>query len=160
MKKWMLAAAAAVVLSGCAHVPSYQSAVKAPPPASLVGYWQSVGPQRGLVSKEAIASLIINADGDTLDCRQWQRVIAKPGRVTQFSDDWVNINIASRMMPLTLKGGDLHYDKLVLQRVKQPTTECQDALAHLTDAPAVTPDQAASVGGKPHHKSTLRNSKF
>jgi hypothetical protein len=29
-----------------------------------------------MMSPDAIASLIVTKDGDTLDCRQWQRVIA------------------------------------------------------------------------------------
>ncbi|MCX8956303.1 lipoprotein YedD [Erwinia psidii] len=160
MKKWMLAAAVAVALSGCARIPNYQSAVKTPPPASLEGNWQTVGPQKGLVSKEAVASLIINASGDTLDCRQWQRVIAKPGKITQFSGDWVNVNNESRVMTLESEGATLYYDKLVMQKVNQPTAECQDALKHLGDRPVASPANAASTGGKSHHKSTLKNSKF
>lgn len=161
MKKWMLAAAAALVLSGCARIPNYQSAVKTPPPASMVGNWQTFGPQSGLINKEAVASLIINAAGDTLDCRQWQRVIAKQGKVTQFSGDWVNVNSEARVMTLDLQGTALHYDKLVLQRVNQPTPECQDALAHLSGASVAVPaEKASSSGGKSHHKSSLRNSKF
>ncbi|WP_158784445.1 lipoprotein YedD [Pantoea sp. BAV 3049] len=159
MKKWILAAAAtaSLALTGCAQIPNYQSVVKTPPPANLVGNWQTMGPQKGLVSKEAIASLIITAEGDTLDCRQWQRVIAKPGKVTQLSGDWVNVNNSARVMPLELEGGELHYDKLVLQRVHQPTAECQDALKHENDKPAAQPKQPST--GKSHHKSMLKNGK-
>lgn len=129
MKKWIVAAAAVVTLSGCAQLTDYASAVKTPPPAELVGNWQTFGPQKGLVSKEAKASLIITAEGDTLDCRQWQRVIAKPGKVTHLDGEWVNVNNAVRVMPLELEGSELHYDKLILQKVSQPTAECQKALA-------------------------------
>lgn len=129
MKKWIVAAAAVVTLSGCAQLTDYASAVKTPPPAELVGNWQTFGPQKGLVSKEAKASLIITAEGDTLDCRQWQRVIAKPGKVTHLDGEWVNVNNQVRVMPLELEGTELHYDKLILQKVSQPTAECQKALA-------------------------------
>lgn len=129
MKNWIIAGLAVTALSGCAQLEGYSSAVKTPPPASLVGNWQTMGAQKGLVSPEARASLIITAAGDTLDCRQWQRVIAKPGKTTLLDGDWVNINNQSRVMPLELEGSVLHYDKLTLSKVNQPTAECQKALA-------------------------------
>lgn len=156
MKKWILAGA--VALAGCAQIPNYQSAVKTPPPANLVGNWQTMGPQKGLVSKDAIASLIITAGGDTLDCRQWQRVIAKPGKVTQLSGEWVNVNNEVRVMPLTLEGNELHYDKLVLQRVHQPDAECQNALVHENDK-AVQTKKADTGKSKKHHKAMMKNEK-
>ncbi len=160
MKKWMITTLAAFTLAGCADIPNYQGAVKTPPPANLVGNWQSMGPQKGLVSKEAIASLIITAQGDTLDCRQWQRVIAKPGKITLFKGDWVNVNKDVRVMPLELEGTELHYDKLVLQRVNQPTAECQQALAHENDAVATaTKAKSAESGAKKHHKASFKNAK-
>ena len=39
------------------------------------------------MSPEAIASLVITKEGDTLDRRQWQRVIALPGKLTMLSGD-------------------------------------------------------------------------
>lgn len=160
MKKWMITTLAAITLAGCADIPDYQSAVKTPPPENLVGNWQTMGPQKGLVSKEAIASLIITPEGDTLDCRQWQRVIAKPGKVTQFSGDWVNVNNEVRVMPLELEGTELHYDKLTLQKVQQPTAECQQALDHENDAatPADKP-KASGTSSKKHHKASFKNAK-
>lgn len=146
MKNWMIMTFAAVTLAGCADIPNYQSAVKTPPPANLVGNWQSMGPQKGLVSKEAIASLMISAEGDTLDCRQWQRVIAKPGKVTLLRGDWVNVTNQVRVMPLELEGTQLHYDKLVLQKVQQPTAECQQALDKQRAAAAKTQDVAQKPG--------------
>lgn len=89
MKKWMLIAALA--LSGCAQINDYENAVQTPAPADLQGTWQTVGPQSSLISDKAIASVIINADGSTLDCRQWMRVIAKPGKLTRLSGDYVNV---------------------------------------------------------------------
>ena len=80
MKKWMMIAALA--LSGGAQINDYENAVPTPAPADLQGTWQTVGPQSSLLSDKAIASVIINADGSTLDCRQWMRVIAKPGKLT------------------------------------------------------------------------------
>lgn len=158
MRKWILTVAA-VALAGCAQIPDYQSAVKTPPPASLVGNWQTLGPQKGLVSKEATASLIITAEGDTLDCRQWQRVIAKPGKITQFSGNWVNVNNEVRVMPLALEGRELHYDKLVLQRVQQPTAECQEALQHVNDRVEAKKSEKTSGSGKSHHKVMMKNGK-
>ncbi|SUG70829.1 lipoprotein [Salmonella enterica subsp. enterica] len=52
------------------EVENYNDVVKTPAPAGLEGYWQSKGPQRKLVSPEAIASLVVTKEGDTLDCRQ------------------------------------------------------------------------------------------
>ncbi|ELO49633.1 lipoprotein, partial [Salmonella enterica subsp. enterica serovar Enteritidis str. 653049 13-19] len=49
---------ALLVLAGCAEVENYNDVVKTPAPAGLEGYWQSKGPQRKLVSPEAIASLV------------------------------------------------------------------------------------------------------
>lgn len=154
MKNWMIMTFAAVTLAGCADIPNYQSAVKTPPPANLAGNWQSMGPQKGLVSKEAIASLMITAEGDTLDCRQWQRVIAKPGKVTQLDGDWVNVTNQVRVMPLELEGTQLHYDKLVLQKVQQPTAECQQALDKQRAADAKAQEAATKPGSSSGDKSS------
>ena len=133
MKKWMLIAALA--LSGCAQINSYESAVKTPAPASLQGNWQTVGPQSDLVSDQAIASLIVKADGSTLDCRQWQRIIAKPGRLTLLNGDYVNVNRQLRVMPLVAENGELKYDGLTLCKVARPTVDCQRALDEVAKQP-------------------------
>ncbi|UCB30709.1 lipoprotein [Duffyella gerundensis] len=126
MKKWMLLSALA--LGGCAQITDYQQAVKTPAPANLQGNWQTFGPQSGLRSDKAIGSLIVSASGDTLDCRQWQRVIAKPGKLTQLNGDYVNVTRQLRVMPLEQEGSELHYDGLTLRKVERPTVECQQAL--------------------------------
>lgn len=128
MKKWIIATMGTMLLGGCAHLPNYSSAVKTPAPAELIGAWQTSGPQSGLVSDQAKASLIISAEGDTLDCRQWQRVLTKPGKLTRVDGQWVNVNNQQRVMPLELKGSELHYDRLILQRVVQPAVECRQRL--------------------------------
>jgi DNA-binding transcriptional regulator of glucitol operon len=133
MKKWMLLGALA--LAGCAQITQYQQAVKTPAPANLQGYWQTSGPQSGLINPQAIGSLIITAEGDTLDCRQWQRVIAKPGKLTLLNGQYVNVNKQMRVMPLELEGSELHYDKLTLKKVDQPTPECQQALEQVSQQP-------------------------
>lgn len=133
MKKWMLLGALA--LAGCAQITQYQQAVKTPAPANLQGYWQTSGPQRGLINPQAIGSLIITAEGDTLDCRQWQRVIAKPGKLTLLNGQYVNVNKQMRVMPLELEGSELHYDKLTLKKIDQPTLECQQALEQVSQQP-------------------------
>ena len=133
MKKWMLIAALA--LSGCAQINDYENAVQTPAPAELQGNWQTVGPQSSLISGEAIASLIINADGSTLDCRQWMRVIAKPGKLTRLNGDYVNVTRRIRVMPLVVDNSELNYDGLTLRKVARPTTECQQALEEVAKQP-------------------------
>jgi len=133
MKNWMLIAA--VALSGCAQIDSYESAVQTPAPENLQGNWQTVGPQSDLISDKAIASLIVNADGSTLDCRQWQRVIAKPGKLTQLNGDFVNVTRQMRVMPLDVDNGELEYDGLTLRKVDKPTLECQKAEQEVAKQP-------------------------
>ncbi|PHP91697.1 hypothetical protein CBF17_021780 [Pantoea agglomerans] len=133
MKKWMLIAALA--LSGCAQINDYENAVQTPAPADLQGTWQTVGPQSSLISDKAIASVIINADGSTLDCRQWMRVIAKPGKLTRLSGDYVNVTRQMRVMPLVLENGELNYDRMTLRKVARPTVECQQALEEVAKQP-------------------------
>ena len=133
MKKWMLIAALA--LSGCAQINDYENAVQTPAPANLQGTWQTVGPQSSLISDKAIASVIINADGSTLDCRQWMRVIAKPGKLTRLSGDYVNVTRQLRVMPLVVENGELSYDRMTLRKVARPTVECQQALDEVAKQP-------------------------
>ncbi|MFS2220933.1 lipoprotein YedD [Pantoea sp. B65] len=136
MKKWI--ALCALALSGCTQITSYDQAVKTPAPADLQGYWQTLTPQAGLISDQAVASLIITPQGDTLDCRQWQRVIAKPGKLTVRGGEYVNVNRQLRVMPLKREGQVLHYDKLELQKMEHPTAECQQALDALPAQPNAT----------------------
>ncbi|OXH80085.1 lipoprotein YedD [Pantoea agglomerans] len=133
MKKWMLIAALA--LSGCAQINDYENAVQTPAPAELQGTWQTVGPQSSLISDKAIASVIINADGSTLDCRQWMRVIAKQGKLTRLSGDYVNVTRQVRVMPLVVENGELSYDRMTLRKVARPTVECQQALDEVAKQP-------------------------
>jgi len=133
MKKWMLIAALA--LGGCAQINDYENAVQTPAPADLQGTWQTAGPQSSLISDKAIASVIINADGSTLDCRQWMRVIAKPGKLTRLSGDYVNVTRQQRVMPLVVDNSELNYDGLTLRKVARPTVECQQALDEVAKQP-------------------------
>jgi len=133
MKKWMLIAAMA--LSGCAQINDYENAVQTPAPADLQGTWQTVGPQSSLINDKAIASVIINADGSTLDCRQWMRVIAKPGKLTRLSGNYVNVTRQLRVMPLVVENGELSYDRMTLRKVARPTVECQQALEEVAKQP-------------------------
>lgn len=120
--------AALMTLSGCVQVDRYEDVVKHPAPASLVGYWQSMGPQSAMVSPEAIATLVVTKEGDTLDCRQWQRVIAVPGKIMLRSDDYYNVTSKRDVYSLDLDDGVLEYDGMELQRVNRPTVECADYL--------------------------------
>jgi hypothetical protein len=124
-------ASTVLMLAGCVQVDNYNAVVKAPAPAELTGYWQSKGPQSAMVSPEAIASLIITKEGDTLDCRQWQRVTAVRGKLMQRDGDYYNV-VANKKLAaysLDIDDGVLEYDRLELQRVDRPTQECADAMA-------------------------------
>jgi len=128
MMKKIAIIGALLALSGCMQVDNYQDVVKHPVPASLAGYWQTKGPQSKLVSPEAIASLVVTPQGDTLDCRQWQRVIAVPGKVMLRSDDFYNVTSKLDIYSLERDGSLLEYDGMTLERVTRPTVECADAL--------------------------------
>ncbi|UYU30623.1 lipoprotein YedD [Siccibacter colletis] len=121
--------AALLALSGCVQVDDYTAVVKTPAPAELVGNWQSKGPQSSLVSPEAIGSLIITAEGDTLDCRQWQRVIALPGKLTLRSGTLYNVTAKREIYDIEREGSTLEYDGMTLEKVDRPTQECADYLA-------------------------------
>lgn len=118
-----------LALSGCVQVDDYTAVVKTPAPADLVGNWQSKGPQSSLVSPEAIGSLIITAEGDTLDCRQWQRVIAVPGKLTLRSGTLYNVTAKREIYDIEREGSTLEYDGMTLEKVDRPTQECADYLA-------------------------------
>ncbi|AKL11438.1 lipoprotein [Phytobacter ursingii] len=131
MKKQLIIGAM-LALSGCVQVDDFTSVVKHPAPEGLAGNWQTVGPQSKLVSPEAIASLIITPEGDTLDCRQWQRVIAVPGKLMPRGDDWYNVTQQRDIYRLERDGNQLDYDGMTLRRVDKPTVECTQALAKKT----------------------------
>lgn len=118
---------ALLALSGCAQVDNYSDVVKAPAPAGLEGYWQSAGPQKEMMSPQAIASLIVTKDGDTFDCRQWQRVIAVPGKLMKRDGVVYNVTTALDVYPVEREGDTLHYDRMTLKRVARLTPECEQA---------------------------------
>jgi hypothetical protein len=132
MMKKIAVAGVLLALAGCAQVDNYQEVVKHPAPAELTGYWQSKGPQSKMVSPEAIATLVVTKDGDTLDCRQWQRVVAVPGKVMMRSGDFYNVTRKLDIYALEHEGSRLEYDGMELQRVDRPTVECA---AYLTKHP-------------------------
>jgi hypothetical protein len=128
MMKKMIMAGALLALTGCVQVDNYQDVIKHPVPSDLAGYWQTKGPQSKMVSPEAIATLVVTEQGDTLDCRQWQRVIAVPGKIMLRSDDYYNVTSKLDIYPLERDGNTLEYDGMELQRVARPTVECADYL--------------------------------
>ncbi|MGF6268073.1 hypothetical protein ABIE17_000557 [Lelliottia nimipressuralis] len=128
MMKKMIMAGALLALTGCVQVDNYQDVIKHPVPSDLAGYWQTKGPQSKMVSPEAIATLVVTEQGDTLDCRQWQRVIAVPGKIMLRSDDYYNVTSKLDIYPLERDGITLEYDGMELQRVDRPTVECADYL--------------------------------
>ncbi|NTX71710.1 lipoprotein [Lelliottia amnigena] len=127
MKKIVMVGAL-MALTGCVQVDNYQDVVKHPVPADLAGYWQSKGPQSKMVSPQAIATLVVTKEGDTLDCRQWQRVVAVPGKIMQRSDDFYNVTRKLDVYQLEREGNTLEYDGMELQRVDRPTVECAQYL--------------------------------
>jgi len=110
--------------------------VKAPAPSDLAGYWQSEGPQSAMVSPEAIATLVITQEGDTLDCRQWQRVIARPGKLMLRDDDIYNVTNKKEVYAIDREGERIDYDRMTLKRVDRPTQECAD---YLQKNPLISP---------------------
>ncbi|WP_449551182.1 lipoprotein YedD [Lelliottia amnigena] len=127
MKKIVMVGAL-MALTGCVQVDNYQDVVKHPVPAHLAGYWQSKGPQSKMVSPQAIATLVVTEEGDTLDCRQWQRVVAVPGKIMLRSDDFYNVTRKLDVYQLEREGNTLEYDGMELQRVDRPTVECAQYL--------------------------------
>lgn len=120
--------AALLALSGCVQVDDYREVVKTPAPAGLAGFWQSQGPQSKLISPEALASLVVTPDGDTLDCRQWQRVIAVPGKLTLRSSTLLNVTEKREIYNIERDGNTLEYAGMTLTRVDRLTQECADYL--------------------------------
>jgi hypothetical protein len=129
MMKKIAIAGALLALTGCVQVDNYQDVIKHPVPEHLAGYWQSKGPQSKLVSPEAIATLVVTEEGDTLDCRQWQRVLAVPGKIMLRSDQYYNVTSKLDIYPLEREGSTLEYDGMELQKVDRPTVECADYLS-------------------------------
>lgn len=126
MKKLVIAGAL-LMLAGCVQVDNYDTVVKAPAPAGLEGYWQSKGPQSEMMSPDAIASLIVTKNGDTLDCRQWQRVIATPGKLMLRDEQVYNVTSRLDIYPVERSGNTLQYDRMTLTRVDRLTAECEQA---------------------------------
>lgn len=124
-----------LLLVGCAGGNEYAEVIPHPAPTDLTGYWQSVGPQSELVSPEAVASLVVMADGKTLDCRQWQRVIAVPGKLTRKGQDerWLNVTEQEDIYTLDQHNNQLTYGGMTLRRVNQLTQECAAALQQATE---------------------------
>lgn len=135
----------ALALAGCVQVDNYRDVVKLPSPASLVGYWQSTGPQSELVSPEAMASLIVTPEGDTLDCRQWQRTTAVPGKLALLSGDLQNVTSQLDVYDIEQSGDNLDYAGMSLHRVSRPTNECLIALAKQPFASDAIKQQAQIV---------------
>ena len=113
MKKLAIAGAL-MLLAGCAEVENYNNVVKTPAPD-----W-----------------LIVTKEGDTLDCRQWQRVIAVPGKLTLMSDDLTNVTVKRELYEVERDGNTIEYDGMTMERVDRPTAECAAAL---DKAPLPTP---------------------
>ncbi|TKI05493.1 lipoprotein YedD [Martelella alba] len=165
MKKIFVAGLLTLLLGGCAGTMDYAKVIKTPPPQGLDGVWMSDGPQRALVSPEAIASLIITRSGDTLDCRQWQRTIARQGKLYWQDGKLFNVNVKNENHQLVMTNGMLHYDGLSLRRVASPTVECQAYLTKVDGAYLLAirpaPKLSAPHTDKPHKRSgvQMRNSK-
>ena len=66
-------------------------------------------------------------EGDTLDCRQWQRVIVLPGKLMKRDDAVYNVTSALDVYPIEREGDTLSYDRMTLKRVDRLTPECEQA---------------------------------
>ncbi len=124
MKKIFVTGLLAAALTGCAGTADYAEVIKAPAPQELAGVWTTTGPQSWLASPEAVASLIITRSGDTLDCRHWQRTIAKRGKLDWTGEQYYNVTFKSENYTIALENGEMKYDHMTLRRVKAPTAEC------------------------------------
>ncbi|HDK6842889.1 TPA: lipoprotein [Klebsiella variicola] len=138
MMKQLVFAGMVVALAGCVQVDHYDDVVKAPAPAGLEGYWQSKGPQSEMMSPDAIASLIVTKEGDTFDCRQWQRVIAQPGKLMNRDNQIYNVTASLDVYPIEREGNTLSYDRMTLTRVERLTPECEKAWAKARTTGAVS----------------------
>ncbi|WP_410016118.1 hypothetical protein [Sodalis sp. C49] len=115
----------ALTLSGCAGYTDYPSAAKTAAPADVAGVWMTTGPQKELADPAAIATFIVTRSGDTLDCRQWQRTIARRGKLTWRGDNLYNVNVKNEYSTVTVNDGVMKFSRLTLHRVQKPTVECQ-----------------------------------
>lgn len=120
MKK-LFFAGMVVALAGCVQVDRYEDVVIAPAPAGLAGFWQTKGPQSAMMSPDAIASLIVTKEGDTFDCRQWQRVIAQPGKLMNRDSEIYNVTASLDIYPVEREGNTISYDRMTLSRVERLT---------------------------------------
>lgn len=132
MRIWILVTAFSLL--GCSHIDNYQQVPKVAAPVKLQGIWQTIGPQKGLVSPAARATLIIDKQGNTLDCREWQRVITKSGKLIRIKQQIENLNQTLRHRPLVLQGEVLYYDKLALQRTQKISEGCRQAAQQLAES--------------------------
>ncbi|WP_213992842.1 lipoprotein YedD [Sodalis sp. dw_96] len=163
MKKIFVTGLLATALAGCAGTANYAEVIKAPAPQELAGVWTTSGPQSWLVSPEAKASLIITRAGDTLDCRQWQRIIAKRGKLDRTGGEYYNVTFKNENYKIDLTGGEMKYDHMILHRVKTPTTECMAYLKSVNgDYIILQPTAPARPAATSHKKSggaAMRNTK-
>jgi len=147
-------------LVGCAGYADYPQVAQTPAPVEVVGVWMSDGPQSSLVSPEAIASLVVNRAGNTLDCRQWQSTIERRGKLTWRGEQLYNINVKNEYQKITVTGDTMQYGRLRLHRVAKPTVECQPFVVYangdysFTDSTVPAPAPQAAT----HKKSSVARS--
>ncbi len=163
MKRNFVTCLLAITLTGCAGTADYAEVIKAPAPPELAGVWTTAGPQSWLVSPEAVASLIITRSGDTLDCRHWQRIIARRGKLDWTGEQYYNVTVKNENYKIILADGQMTYDHMTLHRVKTPTVECRAYLVDINgDYQIIQPAAPARHAAASHKKSggvQMRNSK-
>lgn len=153
-----------LTLSGCAGYPGYKEVAQTPAPQGIAGVWMSTGPQKTLVDPAALATLIVNRAGDTLDCRQWQRTLVRYGKLTWRGDALFNVNDKNEYNKITRTGDVIHYGSLTMRRVEKPTVECQAYTVYqegdyvfphqvLTAKPAVAKSHTKTGGVERRQKS-------
>ncbi|TCV97952.1 hypothetical protein [Biostraticola tofi] len=153
MKKIFVALLLATSVSGCAGAPEYAEVITTPAPQGVAGVWQSAGPQKALVSPDAMASFLVSPQGKTVDCRQWERTIANPGKLIIWKGELYNINAKNELFPISITQGTMHYGNLNLVKVKEATEECS---VQANPVQAVNPKpQSAHLTERHTHKKGI-----
>ncbi|MCS5873224.1 hypothetical protein LN650_11405 [Klebsiella pneumoniae subsp. pneumoniae] len=73
---------------------------------------------------------MVTKEGDTFDCRQWQRVIAQPGKLMNRDSEIYNVTASHWTSILSsARASTISYDRMTLSRVERLTPECEKAWA-------------------------------
>ncbi len=98
------------------------------------------------MSPDAIASLIVTKEGDTFDCRQWQRVIAQPGKLMNRDSEIYNVTASLDIYPVEREGNTISYDRMTLSRVER-LTRVREGVGQARRRAVSAPASALNFGG-------------